>query len=330
MNPSLRFLVNPVCYHKMCESCVDRIFSHGPAHCPIRNCNKTLRKFKFREQTFEDIKVEEEIDIRKDIAAVFNRREEDFETLLAYNDYLNDVEDITFNMINKIDEDETKQKFEAYKRAHGKEIAENAQMAVQEKQDFSAAQKLERQQAKERRETARREEEEEKREVVENRRDVLNRLASGGDAEAVTREGARVQLKKRMDRQSAAERQRQLQTAEASSGYVIRGLKSKQKAEPEPPVDPFDGLRLVDSRFTLQDDYVSDLIQLPKKEVKQMAGGYDLRDYAHRSLVAAFGGLGVFVADEIAERDKLAQDDEAVGTARADIGVADAMMVGNV
>ncbi|KAK0347297.1 TFIIH/NER complex subunit [Friedmanniomyces endolithicus] len=329
MNPSLRFLVNPECYHKMCESCVDRMFSHGPAACPIKGCGRTLRKHRFREQTFEDIKVEREVDIRKKVGATFNRREEDFETLLAYNDYLNDVEDITFNLINGIDLEETNKKFEAYTRAHGKEIEENAQMAVQERQSFSAAQKLERQQARERREAARREEEEEKREVEENRRDVLNRLASGADAETVAKEGQRVQLKKRMDRQAATERQRQLQAAEdahseCNNKFVIKGLKTKQKPAPEALVDPFGGLRLVDSYFTLQDDYIWEGIQEARKDVKQTAGGYDVRDYAHRSLVAAFSGLGVFVADEITQRDQLAQKDGVVGE---DVGLKDAEMI---
>lgn len=61
----MKFRVNPECYHKMCESCVDRIFSHGPAPCPIAGCARTLRRNKFREQTFEDLKIEREVDIRK-------------------------------------------------------------------------------------------------------------------------------------------------------------------------------------------------------------------------------------------------------------------------
>lgn len=61
----MRFLINPECYHKMCESCVDRIFSSGPAPCPVAGCHKTLRKAKFRKQTFEDIEVEREVDIRR-------------------------------------------------------------------------------------------------------------------------------------------------------------------------------------------------------------------------------------------------------------------------
>ena len=70
LNPKMRFLVNPECYHKMCESCVDRIFSQGPAPCPVAGCGRTLRKARFRKQTFGDIRVEREVDIRRKVAAV--------------------------------------------------------------------------------------------------------------------------------------------------------------------------------------------------------------------------------------------------------------------
>jgi len=73
LNPNMRFLVNPECYHKMCESCVDRIFSHGPAQCPVAGCRHTLRKHRFRKQTFGDIQVEREVDIRSEIAKVYDR-----------------------------------------------------------------------------------------------------------------------------------------------------------------------------------------------------------------------------------------------------------------
>lgn len=70
LNPNMRFLINPECYHQMCESCVDRIYSHGPAPCRIVGCGKTLRKNRFRKKTFEDIQVEREVDIRRRVAAV--------------------------------------------------------------------------------------------------------------------------------------------------------------------------------------------------------------------------------------------------------------------
>lgn len=329
LNPSLRFRVNPECYHKMCESCVDRIFSHGPAPCPISGCRRTLRKHKFREQTFEDIQVEREVDIRKRVAAVFNRREADFEDLRAYNNYLNDVEDITFNLIQGIDLEDTNTRFDAYQRANEQEIMENAQLAQQEDQDFFAMQKAEKQLAKQRREAARREEEEDRHAVEENRRDVLDRLSHGENADAVAREGQQVQLKKRMDRQAAAERQRQLQAASnnGSSNLIIKGLKSKRKAVPEAPIDPFGGLSFRGMQFyTLQKDYVSELYREPKKDVRVQAGGYDVDAFASRALTEAFAGLGVFLGDEIGMKERASQDQQAIGTVRAELGTQDVKM----
>ena len=335
LNSSLRFLVNPECYHKMCESCVDRIFSHGPAQCPIPGCRRTLRKHRFREQTFEDIQVEREVDIRKKVAAVFNRREDEFESIRDYNDYLNDVEDITFNLVNNIDIDETNKRFEAYQKANEKEILENASLAEQERMSFAAHQKAEREQARQRREAARREEAEEKREVEENRRDVLKRLASGQeDAEKVTKEGQQVTLKKRMDRQAAAERQRQLHAKDDASGngssnLVIKGLKkARQKVEPEALVDPFGGLNFSDGRkyYSLQEDYVWVGVQETKTDVLIGAGGYDVRAFTSRALCEAFAGLGVFLADESMEKEESVQDGEMVGTKRAEIAVRDVKM----
>ena len=65
----------------------------GPAPCPI--CQRTLRKNKFRQQTFEDTLVEREVDLRKRIARTFNKAEEDFPTLKDYNDYLEEVENLS-------------------------------------------------------------------------------------------------------------------------------------------------------------------------------------------------------------------------------------------
>lgn len=318
LNASLRFLVNPECYHKMCESCVDRIFSHGPAQCPIPNCGKTLRKHRFREQTFEDIQVEREVDIRRRVAAVFNRREEEFERLRDYNDYLNEVEDITFNLINNIEVDETQRRFEAYQKANEREILENASLAEQERLSFQQLQRAEKEAARQLRQAARREEEEEKRELEENRRDVLMRLASGQDAEAVAKQGAQVTLKKRMDRTAAAERQRQLHAAagmaNGSSNLVIKGLKAKKKAESEGPVDPFGGLAFNTQYYSLQSDYVWAGVQETKSDVLVGAGGYDVRDFTSRALCEAFAGLGVFIGEEVGVRDGDGNADGAVGT----------------
>ena len=49
-----------------CESCIDRLYTLGPAPCPV--CGKTLKKMTFIPQTFEDLVVEKEVAIRGKLA----------------------------------------------------------------------------------------------------------------------------------------------------------------------------------------------------------------------------------------------------------------------
>ncbi|KAJ4377950.1 TFIIH/NER complex subunit [Neocucurbitaria cava] len=102
LNPNMKFRVNPECYHKMCES--------------------TLRRNKFREQTFEDLKIEREVDIRKRVMSVMNKSEADFETLRDYNDYLEQVEEITWNLILKIDVEATENRLRRWEEHQKAEL----------------------------------------------------------------------------------------------------------------------------------------------------------------------------------------------------------------
>ncbi|KAJ1678237.1 TFIIH/NER complex subunit, partial [Spiromyces aspiralis] len=91
LNPDMKFLVSS-CYHRLCESCVERLFGGGPAKCPV--CGLVIRKGAFYRQIFEDLTVEKEVRVRKRVARIFNKRESDFKSLRAYNDYLEFVENI--------------------------------------------------------------------------------------------------------------------------------------------------------------------------------------------------------------------------------------------
>src|SRR6266478_4102981 len=91
ISPTNRILSYPEC--RRCESCIDRLFTLGPAPCPI--CQMTLRKLAFIPQTFEDLTVEKEVVVRRRMAKEFNKRREDFMDLRSYNDYLEEVEDIS-------------------------------------------------------------------------------------------------------------------------------------------------------------------------------------------------------------------------------------------
>jgi CDK-activating kinase assembly factor MAT1 len=131
-NKNLRLLVSP-CYHKMyvpcfcfsgypsdgrCESCIDRLFTLGPEPCP--QCGRILRKVNFAHQTFEDLRVEKEVAVRRRMAELwvsklkslvvsaspsscygpnpdhsFNKRREDFGSDREHDDYLEEVEDLS-------------------------------------------------------------------------------------------------------------------------------------------------------------------------------------------------------------------------------------------
>lgn len=121
-NPSLKLMVN-VCGHTLCESCVDLLFLKGSGACP--ECMVPLRRNNFRVQLFEDPMVEKEVDIRRRILRDYNKREEDFASLAEYNDYLEEIEDIVYNLCNNIDIIETNKRIEAYKRDNREVIQRN-------------------------------------------------------------------------------------------------------------------------------------------------------------------------------------------------------------
>ena len=64
-NHKMRFLVNPDCYHQMCDVKVDRIFSHGPAPGSRARLPEDLAQEQVQTADFGDLALEREIDIRK-------------------------------------------------------------------------------------------------------------------------------------------------------------------------------------------------------------------------------------------------------------------------
>ena len=67
--------------------------------------------------------------------------------------------------------------------------------------------------------------------------------------------------------------------------------------------------------YYLRDHYEHSWLDNARSDAQITAGGYDVREYCARAMMEAFGGLGVFVEDEIREREEMA--DKGVGTASA-------------
>ncbi|EAW10358.1 TFIIH/NER complex subunit TFB3 [Aspergillus clavatus NRRL 1] len=325
LNPDMRFLINPECYHKMCESCVDRIFSSGPANCPVAGCHKTLRKARFRKQTFEDIHVEREVDIRRRVMSILNRREEEFDSKRAWDDFLEQREEIIANLVYGTDVAKTEADLQRYATENMSSIRANRALEAQEATSFQEQQTHEQELARIRREAARQEYENERREVQAGREDYLSRLAAGkpGDAATIARESHKVLLKKSSARRSEEDRIRQKQAAlrssdlkkagpgttaadragEAGGAGLIKGLRKIKTPEPEKPYDPFGGL-IPGKRdyYTLRDYYPSSYLDPIRQDTRMQAGGYDLREYYSRTLLEAFAGLGCFLDEEVPKR----------------------------
>lgn len=63
-----------------------------------------------------------EVAIRKRIITIFNKREEDFPSLKEYNDYLEEVEDMTCNLIEGIDVPAIEAKIAKYEEENAEQI----------------------------------------------------------------------------------------------------------------------------------------------------------------------------------------------------------------
>jgi len=279
-----------------------------------------LRKKGFHKAFFADLKVEREVDIRKRVGEVFNRRQDEFETLLDWNDYLEKVEDLVFNLVEGTAKEKAKaeQELAEYRASFREEIEGNKKAGMEEADLERRREKAEKEAAKQRRMAALREQEEEKADVEKSRRDLLEKLAtSDGDAKALTRQAQKVILKKSSARRSVADAAAAVGegNGSAGSGLTIRGLKKKVAPVEEKPYDPFGGLELRSERYEVRESYDNEWLGNAKKDMRHMAGGYSLQEYYARTMFEAFSGLGVFIEDEVADRDHSATS--AIGTAAA-------------
>ncbi|ESZ98308.1 hypothetical protein SBOR_1301 [Sclerotinia borealis F-4128] len=311
LNPSLQFLINPECYHKMCSTCVDRIFTSGPAPCPVPHCGRTLRKKGFKAAFFADLAIERECDIRRRVSEVFNRSEDDFETLLDFNNYLQETEDLVYDLVHgkgTVKQD-AEDKLRRFRDANRGAIEENKIARMREVEMGRRRELEEKEMARQRRLAAMREEAEEKADVEKTRMQVLDQLATGeGNAKAITQQAHKVILKKSSARRAVGERDGASGAGNGGvdgDGLTIRGLKKKMAPVAEKPYDPFGGIDLTPTKYILRDDYENQWVESVKRDPKHMAGGYSLHEYYGRAMLDAFSGLEIFIEDEVKDRPQL-------------------------
>ena len=252
------------------------------------------------------------MDVRKRVGKVFNRRQEEFETLLHWNNYLEEVEGLVFDIVEGSPKTRTlaEEKLRKYREGNEAEIEENRRAAMDEVEMQKRREKAEKEELRRRRLADLREEEEVKMDVAQSRREVLDRLANeDGDAQTIAEQAQKVVLKKTSARRNLAEKE-----ASVRESLTIRGLKKKEVAVQEGPYDPFGGMEMKPTKYVLQDHYEHKWLDDHTSDLQHTVGGWDVHDYYARTLFEAFSGLGVFIEDEVADRQTVS----AVGTVAAE------------
>lgn len=300
LSPDVKFLVNPECYHRICESCVDRIFSLGPAQCPYKGCDKILRKNKFKTQIFDDVEVEKEVDIRKRVFNVFNKTIDDFNgDLVEYNKYLEEVEDIIYKLDHGIDVAKTEEKLRTYEELNKQLIMNNLERSRTEIESFEQRQKFEKEMKLKKRLLERQIEEEERMNKEWTKKEIVNRLGTTTQDINETIEGVKntVKLKKSSARRKLEELNRVLKNNPYFNSNVnVQNSRLKDAV----PFTPFNGDREAHPRFTLKgsvynDPFIKDLEH--RKEF--IASGFNTNYAYERVLTEAFMGLGCVISEEL-------------------------------
>ncbi|KAG6797680.1 CDK-activating kinase assembly factor MAT1 [Apis mellifera caucasica] len=209
-NPSLKMMVN-VCGHTLCESCVNLLFLKGSGSCP--ECKIPLRRANFRVQLFEDPMVEKEVNIRKRILRDFNKKEEDFATLREYNDYLEEIETLIYNLANNIDVIETNKKIEQYKKDNKDQITKSKSKLGRSEYELEEMIELEKQKEEERRLEIAKEEMEAKRKKIREKEALIDELTfSEGNAKNIVETFASVIQASRKETKAAPAKATQFST----------------------------------------------------------------------------------------------------------------------
>jgi CDK-activating kinase assembly factor MAT1 len=173
-----------VCGHTLCEGCVELLFLKGSGSCP--ECNVPLRRSNFRVQLFEDPAVEKEVDIRKRVLRDFNKKEDDFDTIDEYNNYLEEIEEIIYNLMHNVDIVNTNKRIEQYKKENRDAIMKNKFRLGREEMELEQLLEIEKEQEDMRKKELLDLEKEAKKKKTRDKEALIDELmASYGDAKEI-------------------------------------------------------------------------------------------------------------------------------------------------
>ncbi|KAL7686513.1 putative cdk-activating kinase assembly factor MAT1/Tfb3, Zinc finger, RING/FYVE/PHD-type [Plasmopara halstedii] len=97
LNTKMKMLISK-CGHRFCDHCIKREFQHQrEIACPA--CQKSVKKSQLQDKTIEELNYVKETSVRKKVTKDYNKTEDDFDTLDEYNDYLEMLENLIFDLV---------------------------------------------------------------------------------------------------------------------------------------------------------------------------------------------------------------------------------------
>jgi CDK-activating kinase assembly factor MAT1 len=108
------------CGHMFCNGCIDRELVRR-FFCPI--CKTVVKKGTLKIESLDRVQCDKDTSWRRKILAVYNKTEKDFASLLDYNNYLEEVEDKIYAIVNEEPAaEDIKARFKEYEQAHRAQI----------------------------------------------------------------------------------------------------------------------------------------------------------------------------------------------------------------
>lgn len=234
--------------------------------------------------------------MRQRVNKIFNKRSEDFETLEEYNNYLEEIENVVFNITNGIDVEKTEAKLHAYDQANRSQILANA---LRQREEDAYQEQLEALELERKRRSAMlsaqlAQEEREFREQAQ--RELVKQLAtSQGNPDVIARKVESMVQKRFAARRAQIEAELRMPPPQAK-GLVRPG--SQKPQGPMTPFTPFNGDRQRNYVFEVHDEYADPFLDDIKDKKDYLAGGFTVKAAYKQALVQAFFGLGCNVQQE--------------------------------
>ncbi|KAF8831657.1 hypothetical protein HHX47_DHR1000771 [Lentinula edodes] len=231
----------------------------------------------------------------------FNKRLEDFDDLRSYNDYLEEVEDIAFNLINNIDILATEARIAAYKAANAALTSLNLQREEAEALALKEQEDLERREREARAAQLAQQEQQERDERQREERELIDKLeTSQKDAHKIVAKSRIAAAKRSSARAASSSANSGLLGMSFGADYAkllkTRTNKVTNNVPDEPHVPFQDDWYAYDDLYTVRvdgyDDIISEAVRKDREGIMR-AGGYKVEEAWNRALLTAVAGLNI-------------------------------------